>query len=109
MNLFDKSFKKLPNVKNLVGKIMLVEGMQKYLDIPLPNFDNVFEPIKNKKHFFSRKVQTCTQSRLEEEEDDSKFLFTHIVHILDTAGWIRETNDEDGTVIRDEEFGDDVI
>ena len=81
--------------------------MQKYQDIPLPNFDNVFERIKNKKDSFSRKVQKCIQSRLK-EEDDSEFLFTH-VHILNTEGWIRETTYEDGTVIRDTEFADDII
>ena len=65
---------------------MLVEGMRKFQDIPLPNFDNVLDRIKNKKDSFSREVQTRVQSRL--EEDDSKFLFTDVRYILNTDEWI---------------------
>ena len=84
LDLFDKkTFAKLPHVKNPVGKITLVKGIQKYQDIALPNFDSVFECIKNKKDSFSKKVGTCIQSRL--EEDDSEFFFTHVVHILNSG------------------------
>lgn len=58
--------------------------MWKYQDIPLLNFDNVFACIENKKDSFPRKIWTCIQSTLE-EEDDSEILFTHVVHFWNTG------------------------
>ena len=90
LDFFDKkSFEKLPHIENLIGKITLVKGMWKYQDIPLLNFDNVFACIKNKKDSFPRKIWTCIQSTLE-EEDDSEILFTHVLHFWNTGGFEKQ-------------------
>lgn len=69
------------------------------------NFEAAKEHVKATKGNFANVIVENVTSRL--EEDNSRDIFRYVNQILNTEGWLRETQDEDGNVITDYEFADE--
>ena len=82
----NKSFEKLPHIKQFLGRCKGVDGEMFEQNIKLIGFDEAIASGKVRKGIVVV-VVGCTSERLEEE--NSEFLFNKVARVLNTEGWLR--------------------
>ena len=92
-----KAFEKLPNVRNFLSKIKVVNGQFFYQNVELLLFERQKVFVEGKKNEYTEKIRQCLTDRLE-QEDEGQEIINAVVQILDCEGWKG-----------DNEFADDAI